>query len=135
MINKELIDWPIDIWANYYTNKWYQSWKSGLILKIWRFVLEIFVFMKFSFFSNQIYRSVDVLDWYLWSIWSFFENRISLCRFGFEISWFEVEFWKNRDFGKICVLEVFDQIDQIVVRIEVFAFINLVSVLISSRLV
>ena len=61
-----------------------------------------------------------------------FRNQISLCRFGFEISRFEFEFWKNRDFGKIYVLEVFDQI---VVRIEVFAFINLVSVLISSRLV
>ena len=45
------------------------------------------------------------------------------------------EFLKNRDFEKICVLEVFNQIDQIVVRIEVFAFINLVSVLISSRLI
>ena len=64
-----------------------------------------------------------------------FQNRICLCRFGFEISRFEFEFWKNRDFGKICVLEVFDQIDQIVVRIEVFAFIKVVSGLISSRMI
>jgi hypothetical protein len=134
MMNGLRLDWFMFTWANSYINKWYQSWKSGLILKIWRFVLEIFVFMKFSFFQSNLqicwcFGLIFVIDLIV------FENRISLCRFGFEISWFEVEFWKNRDFGKICVLEVFDQIDQIVVRIEVFAFINLVSVLISSRLV
>ena len=76
-----------------------QDW----FVKIWRFVKKIrfwknFGFEKISFF-NRIYRSVHVLDWYMWSIWLFLKTE-SVC-VGLDSRFHDL----SLNFGKIVILE------------------------------
>jgi hypothetical protein len=98
MMNGLRLDWFMFTWANSYTNKWYQSWKSRLICEDLK-ICEKNSFLKFFRFWVEFSDLLMFLIEILWSIWSFLKTE-SAC-VGLDSRFHDL----SLNFEKIVILE------------------------------